>query len=323
MNAQLECGGTESIALKGALLLYESRRSTATYNARLEAGAVAEAVEVKAELAQLETQATALGKVLPTPTINTLPLIGRNPLQLVSLLPGVTPVGGDTNGDATNAKMPGGMARDNAVLTDGGESRGTVNSKPAFTIPMELVAEYWVDTATYGAEFGRAAGGVVNLVTKSGSNQVHGSLYEYFRNDVLNANAWTNNRANVGRGVLRRNEFGGSLGGAVIRNKPFSFGNYERVLQSAPIQSLNAAPLASQRAGDFNGTFDSAGRQVTVCDPNTTRASASNPTQAIRDPFPGNRVPGNRINAVSTNMLKYWPAPNRPGEMPAQLNNFY
>jgi hypothetical protein len=132
--------------------------TTATYNARLEVGAVAEAVEVKAEVAQIETQTTALGKVLPTSTINTLPLIGRNPLQLVSLLPGVTPVGGDTNGDATNAKMSGGMARDNAVLTDGGESRGTVNSKTAFTIPMESVAEYRVDTATYGAEFGRAAG---------------------------------------------------------------------------------------------------------------------------------------------------------------------
>lgn len=317
---RVEQKGFRATVISGIVL---GAGTTASYNARLEVGAVAEAVEVKAEVAQIETQTTALGKVLPTSTINTLPLIGRNPLQLVSLLPGVTPVGGDTNGDATNAKMSGGMARDNAVLTDGGESRGTVNSKSAFTIPMESVAEYRVDTATYGAEFGRAAGGVVNLVTKSGSNQFHGSLYEYFRNDVLNANSWTNNRANVRRGVLRRNEFGGSLGGPVIRNKTFFFGNYERVLQSAPIQSLNTVPLAAQRAGDFNGTLDSAGRQVTVYDPNTTRASATNPTQAIRDPFPGNRLPGNRINGVSANVLKYWPAANRPGEGPAQFNNFF
>lgn len=149
---------------------------TATFDLTLEVGAVADAVQVEASAVQLESQTTALGKVLDTKTINTLPLIGRNPLQLVSLLPGVTPVGGETNGDATNAKMSGGLARDNGVLTDGGESRTPVNSKNAFTIPMESVAEYRVDTATYGAEFGRAAGGVVNLVTKSGSNTFHGSL---------------------------------------------------------------------------------------------------------------------------------------------------
>jgi hypothetical protein len=297
--------------------------TTATYNVRLEVGAVAEAIEVRAEAAQLEAQTTALGKVLPTATINTLPLIGRNPLQLVSLLPGVTPVGGDTNGDATNAKMSGGMARDNAVLTDGGESRATVNSKTAFTIPMESVAEYRVDTATYGAEFGRSAGGVVNLVTKSGTNQFHGSLYEYFRNDKLNANSWTNNRAGVVRGVLRRNEYGGSLGGPVIRNRTFFFGNYERTIQSAPIQSLNTVPTAAQRTGDFNRTLDASSRQVTVYDPTTTRPNPANASQSIRDAFPGNRIPANRINAVSANVLKYWPAANRPGEGPAQFNNFF
>jgi hypothetical protein len=294
--------------------------TTATYNVRLEIGAVSETVEVRAEAAQLEAQTTALGKVLPTETINTLPLIGRNPLQLVSLLPGVTPVGGDTNGDATNAKMSGGMARDNAVLTDGGESRATVNSKTAFTIPMESVAEYRVDTATYGAEFGRAAGGVVNLVTKSGSNTFHGSGYEYLRNDRLNANSWTNNRNRVNRGVFRRNEFGGSLGGPIIRNRTFFFGNLERTLQSAPIQSLNTVPTAAQRTGDFNGTLDPSGRQITVFDPITTR---TNGTALIRDPFPGNRVPSQRINAVSANVLKYWPSANRPGEGPAEFNNFF
>lgn len=295
---------------------------TATFDVMLEVGGVAEAVEVRATAVQLESQTTALGKVLPTSTINGLPLIGRNVLQLVSLLPGVTPVGGDTNGDATNAKMSGGLARDNGVLTDGGESRATVNSKSAFTIPMEAVAEYRVDTATYAAEFGRAAGGVVNLVTKSGTNEFHGSLYEYLRNDALNANSWTNNRSGVRRGILRRNEYGASLGGPIRRNRTFFFVNYEQLRQSSPIQSLNTVPTPLQRQGDFNGTFDPDRRQILVYDPATTRPDPTNPSRFIRDPFPGNRIPANRINPVSQNVLKYWPLPNRPGEGPAEFNNF-
>lgn len=293
---------------------------TATFNVALEVGAVSDVVEVQATAVQLEAQTTALGKVMQTTTINGLPLIGRNVLQLVSLLPGVTPVGGETNGDATNAKMSGGLARDNGVLTDGGESRAAVNSKSAFTVPMESVAEYRVDTATYAAEFGRAAGGVVNLVTKSGTNVFHGSLYEYLRNDVLNANSWTNNRNNVGRGILRRNEYGGSIGGPILKNRTFFFVNYERSRQSGPIQSLGTVPTAAQREGNFLGTLDPSGRQIVVYDPTTTRATASG---FVRDPFPGNRIPADRINAVSRNVLQYWPAANRPGEGPALFNNFF
>jgi len=296
---------------------------TATFDVSLEVGAVAEAVEVKANAVQLEAQTTALGKVMQTSTINGLPLIGRNVLQLVSLLPGVTPVGGETNGDATNAKMSGGFARDNGVLTDGGESRATVNSKSAFTIPMESVAEYRVDTATYAAEFGRAAGGVVNLVTKSGTNEFHGSLYEYFRNDALNANTWTNNRSGVKKGVLRRNEYGGSLGGPVLKNRTFFFANYERSRQSGPIQFLGTVPTPLQRAGDFSQSLDPQSRNIIVYDPSTTRTNPANPSQTIRDAFPGNRIPSGRVNPVSTNVLKYWPAANRPGEGPSEFNNFF
>jgi len=296
---------------------------TATFNVTLEVGSVAEAIEVRATAVQLEAQTTALGKVLATSMLSGLPLGGRNVLQLVSLLPGVTPVGGATDGDATNAKMSGGLARDNAVLTDGGESRATVNSKSAFTIPMESVAEYRVDTATYAAEFGRAAGGVVNLVTKSGTNEFHGSLYEYLRNDILNANSWTNNRSGVARGILRRNEYGGSVGGPLIRNRAFFFANFERTRQSGPIQSLNTVPTAAQRQGDFNGTLDPASRQILVYDPSSTRPDPANAARFLRDPFAGNRIPANRINAVSQNVRNYWPGSNRPGEGPTQFNNFF
>jgi len=296
---------------------------TATFDLMLEIGSVAEAVEVRANAVQLEAQTTAIGKAIPPSTIQGLPLVGRNVLQLVSLLPGVTPVGGDTNGEATNAKMSGGFARDNGILTDGGESRATVNSKSAFTIPMEAVAEYRVDTATYGAEFGRAAGGVVNLVTKGGTNEFHGSLYEYLRNNILDSNSWTNNRNNVRRGIFRRHEFGGSIGGPIVRNKTFFFVNYELLRQSGPIQSVGTVPTALQRQGDFNGTLDPQSRQILVYDPTTTRANPNAAGQFLRDAFPGNRIPASRFNNVSNNVLRYWPASNRPGEGPAQFNNFF
>ena len=181
---------------------------TATFNVTLEVGAVTEAVGVTATPVQLEAQTTALGKVLQTRTIAELPLLGRNPVQLVSLLPGVTPQGGGTVTDTSNAKMNGALATQNGLLTDGAESRATIRTDTGFIIPLESVAEARVDTATYAAEFGRSGGGVVNLVTKSGTNEIHGALYEFLRNDHLNANSWQNNRSHIVRGRYQQNQFG-------------------------------------------------------------------------------------------------------------------
>lgn len=162
---------------------------TATFNIKLEVGAVTEAVEVQATAVQLEAQTTALGKVLTTRNIAELPAIGRNPLQLLATIPGVQPTGGATSTSGTQYKMSGGTATQNALLTDGGENRA-FRTTTASVVPLESIEEIRVDTATYAAEFGRSGGGVINLVTKSGTNRFHGVGYEFLRNDHLNANSW-------------------------------------------------------------------------------------------------------------------------------------
>ncbi|MEJ7607764.1 MAG: carboxypeptidase regulatory-like domain-containing protein [Bryobacteraceae bacterium] len=299
---------------------------TATLNVSLEIGSVSEAVQVTATAVQLESQTTSLGKVMQTKQIAELPILGRSVLQLLSTIPGIQPPAGQTGsagGETHEVKMSGGMQTQNGVLTDGGESRAPVYTESSFTLPIESVAEFRVDTATYPAEYGRAAGGVVNLVTKSGTNQFHGVLYEFLRNNHLNANSWQNNRTGVKRNLFQRNEYGLAVGGPLVRDRTFFFLIYDAQRQGTPIDFVSTVPTAAQRQGDFSQTFDSAGRPVTIYDPRTTRPDPNNPGKYVRDPFPQNRIPVERINSISNNVLNFWPAPNRTGEGPTLFNNYF
>lgn len=167
---------------------------TATVNALMEVGVVTETVQVQAAAVQLETQTSGLSGTVETRRVVELPLLGRNPLQLASLAPGVIPTsaqggnGAGAIGSATNARISGGLAMQNAVLMDGGESRGFTSGGQAYSVPLESVAEFKVETASYSSEFGHSGGGVVNVATKSGTNEYHGVVYEFLRNDHLNAN---------------------------------------------------------------------------------------------------------------------------------------
>jgi hypothetical protein len=299
---------------------------TATIDISLQIGTVTEAVQVTATAVQLESQTTGLGKILQTKSIAELPILGRSPMQLVSVIPGVQPPAGQTvagSGETYEVKMGGGMQTQNGVLTDGGESRGPIYSESSFTLPVESVAEFRVDTSTYAAEFGRAAGGVVNLVTKNGTNAFHGVAYEFLRNDHLNANTWQNNRSGIRKSLFQRNEFGAAIGGPIKRDRTFFFFNYEAQRQGTPLDFLSTVPQEPQRTGDFSTTLDGSGRQLTVYDPNTTRPDPANPSRYLRDAFPGNRIPQNRLHPISLNVMKYWPAANRPGEGPTQFNNYF
>ncbi|HYI96480.1 MAG TPA: TonB-dependent receptor [Bryobacteraceae bacterium] len=263
---------------------------------------------------------------MQTKQIAELPVLGRNAMQLMSVIPGVQPPAGQTvsgSGETYEVKMAGGMQTQNGVLTDGGESRAPIYTESSFTLPIESVSEFRVDTATYPAEYGRAAGGVVNLVTKSGTNQYHGVIYEFLRNDHLNANSWQNNRTNVKRNLFQRNEYGAAVGGRIIRDRTFFFVNYEAQRQRTPIDFVSTVPTAEQRQGDFSRTLDSTGRPVIIFDPTTTRPDPNQPGRYIRDPFPNNRIPQDRINTVSRNVMNYWPAANRSGEGPTLFNNYF
>ena len=300
---------------------------TATINVVLEVGTVAEAVEVQATAVQLEAQTSGLGKTVETRRVVELPLLGRNPLSLAALAPGVIPTrgqvgaGGDAIGSATNSRISGGLAMQNAVLMDGGDSRGFTSSGQSYVFPLESVAEFKIETATYSAEFGRAGGGVVNVASKSGTNQFHGVAYEFLRNDHLNANSWSNNRTRVARTLFQRNEFGAALGGPIIHDRTFFFGNYEGIRQGSPRNFLATVPLAEWKTGDFRNARDRNGNQIAIYDPLTTRANPSG--GYIRDQFPNNVIPANRLHDISRNVMAYWPDPNRAGEGASQVNNYF
>ena len=306
----------------------------ATIDVNLEVGSVSEAVEVKAAAVQLEAQSSSMNAVVTTRPIAELPILGRDPLSFAALVPGVIPTQGQqgnagTIGRVTTAQIGGGLAQQNGVLIDGAESRGTTESGNAYSVPVEAVAEFKLETASYSAEFGRAAGGVAILVTKSGTDAWHATGYEYLRNDHLNANSWQNNRNRIGKSLFQRNVFGGNIGGPVAipklyngRDKTFFFFNYEGSRQGSPDQVLDTVPTAQQRAGDFSQTLDRTGRLDVIYDPLTTRPDPNNPGKYLRDPFPGNIIPVNRIHPISANVVKFYPLPNRQGDTAQQVNNY-
>ncbi|MBK5295496.1 MAG: TonB-dependent receptor [Acidobacteriia bacterium] len=300
-----------------------------TMDAQLEVGAVSESVQVEASAVQLEVQTSGLSKVVESRKVVELPLLGRNPLNLASTAPGVIPTsaqggnGSGAIGSATNSRISGGLAMQNAVLMDGGESRGFTSGGQAYSVPIESVEEFKVETATYSAEFGRSGGGVVDVATKSGTNDYHGVVYEFLRNDHLNANSWSNNRNRVARALFQNNTFGAAMGGRIKRDKTFFFANYEGIRAGTPDQFLSTVPTAEQKAGNFSQTLDPQSRTVNIYDYLTSRADPNSPGKYIRDIFPGNRIPEARIHPISKNVLGFWPAPNRPGEGPVGVRNYY
>ena len=306
----------------------------ATQDLVLEVGTLLQTVQVTAAAVQLQAQSSDMSSVITTRAVAELPVLGRDPLSFAALTPGVIPTQGQqanagTIGRVTTAQIGGGLAQQNAVLIDGAESRGTTESGNAYSVSVEAVSEFKLETASYDAEYGRAAGGVAILSTKSGTNTYHATAWEYVRNNHLNANSWQNNRNGIPIALFQRNVFGGNIGGAVRiprlyngKDRTFFFFNYEGTRQASPDQVLDTVPSARERAGDFSQTFDRTGRQDVIYDPITTRANPANPATYLRTPFPGNIIPANRINNISNNVVQYYPLPNRVGNTAQNVNNF-
>ena len=297
----------------------------AEVNFTLQIGAVAETVEVTGEAVLLDTSSATVGKVVESRRIQELPLNGRNALSLTLLTPSVKSNAGSTNTGFTDRgtaissiSINGGPNAMNGSLLDGGTNvmsyYGEVNIPPA----VDAVEEFKVQSGTMSAEFGFTAGGVINLVTRSGTNQLHGSLYEFLRNDKLDAR---NTFAPV-KNPLRYNQYGAAVGGRIIKDRTFFFGNYEEYKLRQGSTIISSAPIEAQRNGDFSTLFDNRGVLIPIYDPNTTRANP-NGSGFVRDLFPGNRIPSGRLDPVSQNVLKYYPLPNRaPSDPFTNTNNF-
>jgi Carboxypeptidase regulatory-like domain len=306
----------------------------ATQDVVLEIGSVQQAVDVSATAVQMEAQSSSLNGVVTTRPIAELPILGRDPLSFSALIPGVIPTQGQQAnagviGRVTTSQIGGGLAQQNGVLIDGAESRGTTESGNAYSVPVEAVSEFKLETSSFSAQYGRVAGGVAVLSTKSGTNQLHATAYEYLRNNHLNANSWQNDRNGIPIALFQRNVFGGNIGGPVYipkayngKDKTFFFFNYEGTRQASPDQVLDTVPTQQQRNGDFSNTFDRNGRLDVIYDFLTTQANPAAPGTYTRLPFPGNVIPAQRINHISTNVVALYPLPNRPGVTPQQVQNF-
>lgn len=306
---------------------------------RLEVGTLTESVSVTAEIPRVQTEDSALGTSVERKRIEELPMNGRNVFSLTRLVAGVQPKNYGEQGfaDAGNQgfsmiRFNGGPVYGNQILLDGGANTAPVHSEVSVVPMADAVEEFRVETNALKAEHGQNNGGVINVVTKAGTNEFHGSLYEFFRNDALDArNAFSIQPDSSGRlkPILRYNQFGGTLGGPISipkvydgKNKTFFFFGYEQYRYRNAAIRRGTVPTAMERTGDFSNTTDGTGRLIPVYDPMSTTANP-NGSGWVRTAFPGNRLPSNRIDPLSLRVLEYMPLPNQTANVPLNnTNNF-
>lgn len=263
----------------------------------LQVGDVKQELTITAAAPTVNTENGAIGAVISNKQILELPLNGRNLFQLPRLTPGVA-------GDEVRMNVNGSRPFQQEILLDGGtEMLPNLGNFNEGTPILDSVEEFKVQTNGYAAEFGRGAA-VVNVTTKGGTNQLHGDLYEFFRNDKLNANSYFNNLRNRPRGVVRLNTFGGTIGGPIRKDKTFFFFLYEGERQRNPAGGPADVPTSAMRAGNFSA----AGLPV-IFDPSTSRLD---PTinRYVRTPFAGNIIPTERIDPVARKAMTFFPDPN-------------
>jgi len=308
----------------------------------LEIGDLRETITVAGSSPLVRTDSSELGEVIEERAVRELPLNGRQFTQLVYLVPGVTAgqAGENLSGASTfNPRGPsnfnalGHHANSNQWLIDGIDNNEYTFNTVIVSPSVESVREFKVLTGTYSAEFGRGAG-VVSVSTKSGTNDYHGTLFEFLRNDAFDARNYFARPAPAPKPPLRRHQFGGALGGPVQlpgfydgHNRTFFFFDYAALRETRGLSFVNTVPTAKTRAGDFAEYTTPAGQLIVIYDPLTTRLnpafdssrpiSAANP-QFLRDPFPGNRIPPERLHQVGFNIASIYPLPNAPGN----FNNF-
>ncbi|MBZ5505477.1 MAG: carboxypeptidase regulatory-like domain-containing protein [Acidobacteriia bacterium] len=229
----------------------------------LEIGTKTEVVTVESTAPTVETINPTLGSTVSDRSVQDLPLNGRNVLDLALLQPGVLPSDNPNNTGAASANTPfsvsGGRSDSNTFILDGGANNDLLDNGVVYNPNPDAVQEFKVLTSNFTAEYGRNSGGIVTVVTKSGTNNFHGSVYEYNRNDAYNANDFFSNFNNQPRGVLKRNQFGGTVGGPVVKNKLFFFGSYEGQRQTQLVPSGQVTVLTTQEAqGDFTNSTNQA-----------------------------------------------------------------
>src|SRR5262249_36100540 len=286
-----------------------------TLNAILQAGGAQETVEVTSEVPLVDTTSTQLGAVVDDRTVSQLPLNARDTYQFLQLQPGGMSTTGTGNqivygsDKSGSVSVNGGRGRSNNFSVNGGDANDLFVNLPTVQPSPDSIAEFRVLTNTFDAEYGRNSGSVVNVITKSGTNALHGNLYEFFRNAKLNANPYclpAIDGVPCDKPQFNQNQFGGTLGGPIVKNRTFFFTSYEgrRIRQGIPsplvfVPSASERPSATQPFADFSSESPFPGTLTTAFPlnqrPNCVTAAGSAPNIPDGLPysqlFPNNIIP--------------------------------
>jgi hypothetical protein len=294
----------------------------------LQPGEVTEQIVVSGAAPLLDTENATLSTVVADKQIQDMPTVGRNPLQLALLVPGVhasgsygaLPVSAYGGGKAAIA---GGPVSANNYMVDGIAADNFTSGSMQSPLSVDATEEFRLIVRSPSADLGRTGGGIMNLISSSGTSEFHGDLYEFNQNTLLSANSYFNKRNSVARPPLHFNEWGATTGGPIRRNKMFFFFNYEQVSQRQRASATRTVPTDLERQGDFSQTFTTSGALIAIYDPYSTQPDPANPGKYIRTQFPGNKIPPGSISPVAQAIQKYFPEPNVPGVANGTVNNFY
>jgi len=330
-SLKIEAKGFKT-SLQPALTLEVNQR--ARLDVKMEVGGITETVTVSAEGALLQTDTTQVGSVMGAEAIVNIPLVSRNPIALTLLAPGVTNPNPTTFNSGVRTAgggrpyVNGNREEGNNFLLDGVDNNQTTDNLSAYQPNLDAIAEFKMITNNASAEFGNFQGGIINVVIKSGTNQYHGDVFEYFRNDKLNANNWARNWT-IGqnfRSPVRWNQFGGTFGGPVRKDKLFFFADYQGLRKATP-PSISATTLipASWRQGDLSNllssTYSGVAGGIQLYNPYSENAATG-----ARTPFPNNQIPLSMFNVVTKNLFgnqTVYPLPSLSQNVVTDANYFY
>ena len=310
----------------------------ATFDIALQLGSQAETITVVGEAPLIEAEKADRGMVVNRVNLAELPIMTRVPILLVVLAPGVTnnstrydwtPF---SNSGLSSWSVNGSRSNSTAFLMDGAPNEAVYEAQPsvAYVPPSDAVQEFRVVANAYDAQYGRNGGGIISIVTKGGTNEFHGTAYEYLKRPALNATSFSNNAKGLPADNTPLDQYGFTVGGPAIipkvyngRNRTFFFGAWEHYYQNQmfPQNDTSSVPTVAQRNGDFSQTFTSDGKLIQIYDPLTGRMENN---QWVRSPFPGNIIQRSRFDPVGAKIISLYPEPNQstPGSVDWQ-NNFF
>jgi hypothetical protein len=280
-----------------------------TVNLDLQVGQVSETVTVSSDAAPVETRSGEVSSLITEKQVTELPLNGRNYAQLALMVPGVSPVtqagAGGAFGTAgtgldshVDMSVNGNQSNANMWTVDGVNNMDVGSNATLLVFPsIDSIQEFRVERNSFSAEYGQAQGAVINLITKGGSNQFHGAGFEFFRSDKLNATDFFLNRSGQPKAQLKYNNYGFNFSGPIKKNKIFFFWNEEWRRENRGVVLSAKVPTAAERVGDFSGAL--------------TDPLPHDPLTGL--PFPGNKIPANRLSPAGLAIVQFFPLPNTTG----------